>query len=241
MIGNIAREALQPLIKWMMQIQPPENLRLVWSELLEGLNARSYAQTATPKGLSGDRLWFESSIYGDEEGEIQPIVRLFLNGESMSLSPDLAKQIAADILLRVRLAEFCQELAQALNISTPNSQDNVQATIDGFCNWFFQTGGQVIPLSADQVTASVKTLDGAADYLATVASVDRKCDHLSQIATGLLIDGNFRLYLESLYESPKAHMVYQSIHLAMLSASEGRSNQLTPAEILLIQEVENNA
>jgi hypothetical protein len=233
MIGNIAREALAPLIKWMLQLQPPENLRPVWAELLEGLNARSFAQSALPPGTSGDRLWLESTIYANKGGEIQPIVRMFLNTESLSLSPELARQVAADILLRVRLAEFCQQLATTLEATMPHSRDGVQATIDGFCDWLLQGGGSRLPLSQEKVLASVA---GETQPEVSIEAVSQKSEHLSRAGLGLLIEGNFRLYIETLYSPVKAHSVYQVIHLAMLSATDDSCNILTPAEVALLEE-----
>jgi hypothetical protein len=233
MIGNIAREALAPLIKWMLQLQPPENLRPIWAELLEGLNARSFAQSVMPPGIDGDRLWFESAIYAKEGGEIQPIVRLFLNTESLSLSPDMARKVAADILLRVRLAEFCQQLAITLETTMPHSREDVQATIDGFCDWLLQGGGSRLPLSQEKVLASVA---GETQPEVSIEAVSQKSEHLSSAGMWLLIGGNFRLYIETLYPPVKAHSVYQAIHMAMLSATNDSFNILTPAEIALLEE-----
>jgi hypothetical protein len=109
----------------------------------------------------------------------------------------------------------------------------VQATINGFCDWLLQGGGSQLPLSREKVLTSVA---GETQPEVSIETVNQKSEHLSRAGLGLLIEGNFRLYIETLYPPVKAHSVYQALHLAMLSATDDSGDILTPAEIALIEE-----
>jgi hypothetical protein len=149
MINKINRTQLPKLVRWLLSLNPPDDLKESYAELLDGLNVRCYAQPLKVTPIEGDTIGLEPGCYRDESGQLESVVRMYLNTESIALAQSQSFQVGLDLLRLGVQAAVQAVLAEKLLEAVPGAAKDIEEALKVLGEWVYLNALNVEEIQVD--------------------------------------------------------------------------------------------